>query len=67
MLKDDKVIHEERPEGKIVGSNVFEFDMGSDTKAIEAASVEEASVPVIEEISVEVVVEVTIPDETVEA
>lgn len=52
MLKGDKVIHEARPEGKIVGGNVFEFDNSPAKElekgkgnAIEAPSAEEATVP----------------------
>lgn len=59
MLKDDKVIHEERPEGKIVGGNVYEFDNltkeveKGEVNAIEAPPAEET--PAVEDPSIETV------------
>lgn len=55
MLKDDKIIHEERPEGKIVGGNVFEFDNSTKEleNAVDTAPVQET--PVMEEAPVETV------------
>lgn len=45
MLKDDKVIHEIRPEGKIVGGKVFEFDNNpaKESKKIEENAIETLS------------------------
>lgn len=55
MLKDDKVIHEVRPEGKIVGGKVFEFDnnLAKESKKIEGNAIEAPSLQetiVVEEV-----------------
>uniref|UniRef100_A0A336LKV6 CSON009160 protein n=1 Tax=Culicoides sonorensis TaxID=179676 RepID=A0A336LKV6_CULSO len=55
ILKDDKIIHEPRPEGRIVGGKVFEFDNFKSLPAIEEVTetpsddIAVESTPVIEE------------------